>query len=799
LLIQFAALAKPGDIKGKVRDDKETSVAAASVILLQLPGNTLYKTELTSDNGTFSFEGVPDGKYLLKVVMAGYEPYSSKELNVGSSNVELNDIVLLPKAGMLKEQVVRANKPFVEVKPDMLVVNVENSIVSAGSSALEVLQRSPGVRVDQNDNISLKGKQGVLIMIDGKLTPLSGTDLANVLKSMPANNIDKIELISNPGARYDAAGTAGIINIKTKKNQLVGFNGSVNASYAQGVYPKVNTGFNLNYRNKKLNAFVNYSYAYRYWFNNLKLDRRFYDSTGKMQSAYIQDNYAVFDFKNHIASGGIDYYLSPKTTLGVVLNVSTNDFDPKADNNSKEVNANRDVVYYFNTIGRHNNSYYNHSGNLNLRHSFDSAGRQLSVDVDYAVFGNQSNQHFTTTYTGTNGLEYRAPYYMNSDLTGITTIKTLKADYVHPLSAKMRLDAGIKSSLVTADNEPLFYEKLSGGEFILDPLRSNHFIYNENINASYVNINKEWEKWGAQLGLRAEQTNAQWEQKVTNQKYDTTYLQLFPSIAVQRHINPKHDLGITLSRRIERPNYQQLNPFKFFIDKTTYREGYPYLKPATSYSAEVSHTYRQRFVTTFTYMVTDNVIAEIIQPSENDTGRVTVQTNKNLDRMTFYGLSIAYTFQIAKWWTNVTNGNFYYARYEGNVANTVLNNGRPTFDLNTNNSFVLPKNFAAELGLFYQARQIYGFMDVKPNWMLNAGVQKNFWDKRATIRLNVQDIFWKGYPRATSTYTGYQEDFIAIRDTRQATISFTYRFGKTSIPQSRRRGGGAEEEKRRAG
>jgi hypothetical protein len=350
---------------------------------------------------------------------------------------------------------------------------------------------------------------------------------------------------------------------------------------------------------------------------------------------------------------------------------------------------------------------------------------------------------------------------------------------------------------VTADNEPLFYEKVNG-EYALDTKRSNHFIYNENINAAYANYNREWDKWGMQLGLRAEQTNAEWEQKTTSQKYDTSYIQLFPSLAVQRHINAHNDLGLTLSRRIERPGYEQLNPFKYFIDKTTYREGYPYLKPAFSYSAELSHTWKQKFITTFTWSIVKNVISEVIQPSESEDS-VTVQTNKNLRQMTFVGVSGAYPIQITKWWSNVTNFNVYYARYEGNLANTNLNSGRTTFDINTNNSFVLPKDFSAELGLFYQARQQYNFMDVKPNWMLNAGIQKNLFDRRATIKLAVQDIFWKGYPSAASAYTGYREDFVAERETRQASISFTWRFGKKTVAPVRRRSSGAEDEKRRAG
>ena len=784
-------------IKGTVKEKDGTNLAGANIVLLKDDGKTLVKADLTNDAGSFMLEGVTDDNYFVKVTMAGYEVYTSEKIVVQGKDIDLPIIHLEIKSTTLKEVAVKAQKPFIEVKPDKIVVNVENSIVSAGSSVLEVLGRSPGVKVDQNDNISLKGKPGVTIMIDGKITPVSGNDLANILKSMPSNTVDKIEIISNPGAKYDAAGTAGIINIKTRRDQKLGWNGSVNLAYAQGVYPKYNGSANLNYRNKKLNLYANYSYANRYWFNHLMLNRRFYSPSGALQFVYDQNNYAVFDFRNHIASTGADYSISKNTSVGLSVNGGRNRFNPKADNDSRALNANLETLYNFKTTGRHKNEFGNFSSNAYLRHSFDSSGKELSIDADYARYWNSSNQNFITTYTNTEVGQYMPDYYMKSYLDGLTQIRSLKADYSNPLPGKAKLDAGIKLSYVTSDNEPLFYEK-NATEYVLDSTRSNHFLYTENINAAYMNVAKDWDKWSTQIGLRMENTNVEAEQITLKQTYTRNYTQLFPSLALQRHLNGKNDIGLTLSRRIERPNYEQLNPFKFFIDKTTYKEGYPYLNPASSYAVELSHTFKQKFVTTLTYSITDDVLVEVIQPSDVEDS-VTVQTTKNLKRLSFYGISGAYPFQITKWWSNVTNFNIYYSFYEGFIANTNLRNGAPTFDVYTTNSFILPNDFSAEVSFFYQAPQVYGFMEVKPNWMLNAGLQKNLLDKKATIRVNIQDIFWKGYPRATSTYNNYQEDFIARRDTRQASISFTYRFGNRAIGPAKKRSGGAEDEKRRAG
>lgn len=784
-------------VSGKILGSGNEPLAGAYLMLFS--DTTLQRTSVTDVDGKFIMEPVYPGDYTIRVSNVGYENYTTEVISV-AANIVLPDITLAAQKGQLKEVTVTAQKPFIEVKADKIVVNVENSIVSAGSSVMDVLQRSPGVNVDNNDNISLKGRQGVTIWIDGRPTPMQGADLATVLRSMPSNSVERIEIISNPGARFDAAGSAGIINIKTKKDKRLGVNGSATVNYGQGKYPKYGAGLNLNYRNKKFNVYANYNYAYRYWFNHLMLNRRFLDTAKGLEDRqlfrYDQDNFALFNFKNHIANAGLDYNLSVKTSVGIALSFSTNSFDPKADNASRALDNNDNLLYNFNTTGRHDNFYYNYAANVNLKHSFDSSGRELSVDMDYATFGNQSNQNFVTTYKAPDGSEFQPDYFLKSNLDGVTSIQSVKADYIHPLSPKTRIEAGVKASIAKADNKPLFYEMVNG-DFTLDTKRSNHFIYKENINAGYITLNKEWTKWSTQLGLRVENTNAQWEQKTTVQQYDTSYTQFFPSLAFQYHLSPKQDLGLTFSRRIERPNYQQLNPFKYFIDKTTYREGYPYLQPASFYSVELSHTFNQRFVTTLTYGINKGVIVEVIQPSDTEDS-ITVQTNKNLDQMIFIGLSGAYPFQITKWWSNVTNLNIYYARYDGNIAKTPLRNGSPTFDLNTNNTFTLPAGFSAELGLFYQARQIYGYMEVNPVWMLNAGVQKHLFNRKATIRFNIQDIFFKGYPSATSVYTGYREDFVAERETRVANISFVYRFGKNTVAPVRKRGGGAEEEKNRA-
>lgn len=787
-------------LSGRVIDEHGTPLKLASVLLLSATDSALVKTELTDEKGEFVLTPIAAGSYILKVTLMSYESHR-QALTISTADMRLPDIYLAAKSKELEEVAIRAQKPFVEVHADKLVVNVESSIVNAGSTAMDVLTKSPGVTVDNNDNISLKGKQGVNVMINGKITPISGADLANMLKSMPSSAIETIELISNPSAKYDAAGTAGIINIKMKRDKKMGLNGSVNATYAQGIYGKANGGMNVNYRNKNLNLFANYNHSDREGFNRLKLDRNFLEN-GKLLSAYVQDNQYLYKVIDDMGGAGIDYSVSKNTSVGANVNGNTTSFLRTGYNYSLVLDPNREQVAHFITDNKAPNTWGSRTANAYLRHTFDSMGKNLAIDADYAMYPGSGVQDFTTTYHNDipgDTTPVPLPVVLHGDLKGLTQIRSFKADLALPLKSGLKIETGAKTSYVTSEHDLKFYTN-EADVLVPDARRTNNFIYREHINAAYLNLNKDWTKWSAQLGLRGEQTIADGHARWLggDSSFTRNYAQLFPSFAVQRHINGDNDLGVTLSRRIERPNYDQLNPSAYYLDPTTYKAGDPYLRPALSYATELSYTYKQRLITTLNYTRTDMPITEVIQPSTTET-KVTIQTQKNLGTMSYYGISGSYQFRFYKWWTNVTNFNAYYAQYTGNVAGTPLDKGRATLDFNTSNSFVLPKDWSAEVGGFYQAPQQYGYMLVKPTWMANVGLQKNFFDKRATARINATDIFWRGWPRATSEYNDYRETFAARRDTRQVAVSFTYRFGKRTVPQSMRHRGGAEDEKRRAG
>ncbi|WP_205501558.1 TonB-dependent receptor [Rufibacter psychrotolerans] len=796
------------ELKGTVKGAKGELLQAANVQLVKDSSQALVKVEVSGADGTFLFSGIPAGTYKVMVLHYDYALFTSPSLSL-RQDTDLGTLILPERAVALKEVKIEAQKPFVEQHFDKTVLNVENSISATGSTVLEVLEKAPGVRIDQNDNLSMRGKTGVVVMIDGKRVPMSGAELANMLRGLGANSVARIDLITNPSAKYEAAGNSGIIDIRLKKDNRVGANGTLTSSFGQGMYPKANQGLQLNYRNKKVNLFGSYNYVHRNDINKLDLYRQFYEVvkteagdsiSGDLMGIYDQKNVFGYILNNNNGRIGLDYTLSPKTLVGIVASGTLVDINRTVDNAAQELNPERRYMSSFFTNGFTDSDRNNHAVNLNLKHTIDTTGREISADVDYAAFSTKDLQNFRTQYFDLP--KARPDSVLFGDLDGKLSIYSAKVDYSQPLTAVgANLEAGFKSSLVKADNNLQFFDLTENRHDFIEQ-QSNHFRYSENINAAYVNLNKKWTQLSLQLGLRLENTISEGKQLISGDSFDRNYTQLFPSAYVGYQVNEKHDVGLSLSRRIDRPTYNQLNPFKFFLDPTTYAQGNPFLRPQLTYSFELTHTFGQKIVTKLSYSrTTDNIVTVLLPTKEKSTDgkAVIMQQDQNLAQLDYYGLSVSVPVSVARWFTSTNNIQVYYGLYQGNLANTNLRNGRPTLNLNSTNNFTLPKNWSAEVIGVYNSREIYGFLDIRPVQYLSLGVQKQFLDKKANVKLNVSDVFYSNRTRATTALTGYTENFYQRRDTRVATLSFTYRFGKSQVAPTRRRTGGAEEEKRRAG
>jgi iron complex outermembrane recepter protein len=796
-----AGQANRGTIAVKLAGPTGEAVENATVELRKAADSSLVKTALSDRNGQAELEGVRYGTYFCRATLVNHSITTGAAFELSQPRLELPVFKSTLTGTQLGGVTVTGRKPFIQKLADRIVVNVENSIVNTGSAAMDVLERSPGVLIDQNDVISLRGRAGVSIMIDGKPTPMTGADLANYLRGLPASAIDRIEIITNPSAKYDAAGNSGIIDIRLKKDQRTGVNGTFNAGYGQGVYPKTNAGASLNYRNKKVNVFGNYNYSYRIGLNHLYLDRNFYEN-GVYSGGDLKENYSKSPVGSHTARAGADFFPSSKTIIGFVVSSNFNHFTRTNSNSSLVIDDLRQVNSRFASRATNNDHNKNAIANVNFKHRFDSTGKELTADIDYGVFRSHSLTGNSTRYYKNDGTQLQPDYTLNGDQDGKLTLKTGKIDYVHPLTKGAKWEAGLKTSFVSSQNDAVFLD-LSSGLPQNDTNKTNNFSYRENNNAAYLNFSKAFSKWDVQLGLRGEHTHIRTKQQIGNVSFDSSYFQLFPSAFINYKLKEDKTLGLSVSRRIDRPGYSQLNPFLFLIDPTTYSTGRPGLLPQITWNYELSYTLKSlSFSLSYSHTKNNQNIAIVrfkdAFPNIPSADNVTVQVPINLASSDNVGLSIAAPVRISKWWNMINNANIYYEKFNGQLGGTTLNNGRPVADIRTNNNFTFKKGWSAELNASLNTGGQYGFMKLDPQWALGAGVQKTVLKNKGMVRFSITDIFWTNLPKAVITYNNYVEKWHAQRETRVANISFSYRFGNSKVQAARRRTTASEEERQRA-
>ena len=782
-------------IKGRLVDEEKQVVPFSTVLLKNKKDSSLVKGEITNDNGEFNLINIKKGNYFLMFPSVTNQLTFVNDVVINDSikNIDLGEIQLQKKTKQLGEVTVKVDKPFIEKQTDKTVVNIENSIIQTGSSLMEVLEKLPGVLVDQDGNIRLRGKQGVLILLDGKQMVLSGQDLANLLRGMPANTIQKIEIITNPSAKWDASGNAGILNIITKRNRQEGWNAGINLSYGQGRYAKINPSANFSYKRNNFNFFATYAYTDRKGFNNLILDRRFF-SGDTLQTEFMTYNYILYPFKTHTPRIGMDYYLSKKTTVSLVAAGVTTQFNPSAFNYTDILDGNKKLVSGYQFFNQSHDEYYNATLSSQLKHKIDTAGQEISLDLDYGRYWNTTDQFFTTHYFDAQR-NITNTTYLVSKQPGLLSLYSAKTDYTKPFKKGLVLDAGAKSSLVKSDKDMRFYSRVQDID-LFDSARSSHFLYNENINAAYISLKKQAKKLGVQVGLRAEHTLADGKQVINDATFHRDYVQLFPTLYLDYKLNDKNQMNINLGRRIDRPRYDQMNPFRRLIDATTYSEGNPYLLPQITYHSEIGYSFKDMLFFTGSYDYTYNNITDVlIQDSKT---RTTVQTIVNLNQVNFFSFDVNLSKKITQWWRTTTSVQSYYSIYTGVVNNYSINQGTPSFNVNCQNYFSIKEGLSAECSIQYNYKNLYGVTLMNTTSSVNLGVQKSLFKKKATLTINCTDIFWNAYPSGITDFGNVNEEWKAIRDTRVFTIAFSYKLGKGQTGRMRRNTG-ADDEKNRMG
>jgi hypothetical protein len=790
-----------GSINGTVLSPDQQKADAAIVNLLRAKDSVLVKAVITDSIGQFEFLIKKPGTYLISVGFQGAAKYYTKPIgpiNEGQS-IKLDPIQLITRTATTLDEVTVASKlPFVEKKIDRTVINPDALIANAGTNALEVLEKSPGIQVDINGNISLRGKQGVMVFIDDKPTYLSAADLANYLRSLPSSTLATIEIMTNPPAKYDAAGNAGIINIKLKRTKTKGVNGGINTSYGQGVNARSNNSFNLNYLVNKINFFTNLSYNINNSFQDLYIERQYFKpNTNSLNSTFNQNSYIKREATGFTGKIGFDYYINKKSTLGLVLNGFVNETKNTTTNNAQVGDANAQVQTLVKAYSPSDRDFNNQSVNLNYTYKLNEKGREIAANADYVGYNGVTNQYLLNSIYNANNI-FVSSTNLVSNLPSNIDIWAAKLDYLNPLKNGGRFETGVKSSLVNTNNVANFYDEINGQQKPNFDF-SNNFTYKENINATYVNYNFNHKKFSFQTGLRFENTNIQGTQLGNPFRKDSSftriYNNLFPTIFMLYKVDSLgiHQLGLSVGRRINRPDYQSMNPFTYPLDRFTLYSGNPYLQPTFSQNVELSHTYKGRFTTAFEFTYVTDVISETIQ-QENG---IFYSRPGNLGQQYAYSLSFNGAFNPAKWWvlqlyTEITMNDF-----RSNVYGQQLNNKGTYWFLGPTNQFTINKKWSAELSGTYTTSVVTGQFITIPVWTMRMGFSKKILKDKGSLKFNLNDIFYSQQPGgdilAVANSSAKWKSFL---DTRVATISFSYRFNKGKSLNARNTGGSDAEKGR---
>ncbi|NCU04810.1 MAG: outer membrane beta-barrel protein [Chitinophagaceae bacterium] len=796
----FHAVAQSGtgSISGKVVDSLQQPLEGATILVRSATNNTAVKTALTDNKGSFLLEKMKEGSYHLIISMSGFAKDSSNiTLTAEKNTINTGTIKLVPLSKDLQGITITAQRPPVERKIDRTVVNVDQMISAAGSTALEVLEKSPGVSVDNNGVISLQGKNGVVIFIDDKPTYLSGPDLESYLRSLPASSVDQIELMTNPPAKYDAAGGAGVINIRLKRTKAKGFNGSLNNAYTQGRYAKSNNSFNFNYRNGKINTFGTLTQNQATNFSDLNINRHFIKPDGSRNYDFLQHTYIKSSGLAFSGKVGADYYATEKNTFGIVLTGVTRKGQRDNDNSSRFINTAFQLDSTIVANNTQDNSFSNAGVNLNFRRRIRKNGPELSVDADYLRYSTGNEQLFDNyTYLPNNTLSQQER--LTGDLPAAIDIYSLKTDYTHPLKKGWKIDAGAKSSQIRTDNVADYF-LTKNNTTTPDYDKTNHFIYKEDIHAAYINSSHEGKRWSMQLGLRTEYTISDGRQLGNAVKPDSSFKRTYASLFPTAYLNYKLDsagnniLTLDYGRRINRPFYQDLNPFISPLDKFTYYVGNPFLLPAYTHNVQLSYSYKNKITVAFRYSSTLNNTNETIEIKDG----TYYSRPGNIGKITNISGSLQGDLPIKKWlsfgyYTEVTN-----IHSQTNFYTGYLDTKGTYWFIQPNFRFTFTRGWSAQIDGFYQTNITSNQFILLERGRLNAGVSKKL-GTAFTVRATANDILYTQINRGIiNNLANTKANWRNANDTRVFTVSLAWRFGKTISDTRRHNQNSAQQEQNR--
>lgn len=793
MCFSFAQAQVNNSIRVTVVNEQKNALAGATVDLMN-QDSTVIRSGVANASGIFEFTGFTAAKYFIRVSQTGYAVGYSSLIDLTNKASVSETITLKAKSNLLKDVSVVSKKPAIQFLPDKTVINPEASISNAGATVMDVLEKSPGITVNKDGSIIMKGKPSVMVLIDGKQTQMSGPDLQAYLSGINASQIDVIELIENPGAKYDAAGNAGIINIKMKVNKVKGFNGSMNLSLGQGIYTKTGNSLNLNYRNGKVNWFMNYGMRA----STEKMEMwtlRKYVNTKNEDSVLLEQPNANKNtqFGQNIKTG-LDFFLNKNTTLGIVFTGGLFDRRAKSYSDINWMDPYHNIDSSINTRGENNRKFRRGGVNVNGKFKLD-ASSELAVDLDYVNFTIKGDQQYQTQLAAP-GSDVELT---KGNIPAKLQIFTAKADYTKRFK-KFVLETGLKTALNKTNNLAEYYLTTNNNPWQADLNRSNHFLYNETISAAYASVDAERGKWHWQAGLRYEHTSYRAHQLgnavVKDSAFKRNYGSIFPTAFVSYNLDSNNTITARAGRRIDRPAFQHLNPFTTILNKYTYEAGNPFIKPQYTWNFSVAHTYKQMLTTEVSYSFLKDYFSQIFiidSSSSNVNNNIIIYTRGNVGSFKNFGITETFQMPLTKWW-NITAVAMYNHKVIKGVVWAPFTARVNQLNISINNQFQLKKGWSLELSGYYQTKSQIDLQEwLEPQGELNIGVGKQVLKKKGTVRLSIRDITWFQNYSGYSTFENSYEPFTIKWDSRVVRLSFSWRFGKAMKAVSRSEGGAKDE------
>jgi iron complex outermembrane recepter protein len=768
--------AQSGSISGRVTGP---GLSVATVTLLK-QDSSWVRSDITDENGSFRMPGIAAGKYFVMTTALGFRQASQVEEVKDSGDIAI-EITMQEESKSLGEVAVTAKKPFIEMGLGKLTVNIENTTTTAASTVLDLLRRLPGITVTQDGSVVMHGKEGVLILIDDRPTYLSGEDLADYLKTISADDVSQIELISQPGAKYDAAGNNGIINIKLKRNKRQGCTGSVMGNYGLGEYFHRNESVQINYKKNKINLSMNINDMEAIGFADWEQATYFLDNAAEVKSMQHVHSTAKERFGNQSIRAGVDYDWSDKTTTGISARGNYHPNVNRTDIQTTEDDPAGNKISYNKIINSDGFIRKDITANSYLSHKFSNTNK-LDINFDYMAYFKKTGQDITNTMYGPQMQPLPDPVIQNIIQRIGRDVYSFKADYTCTFN-KLTFETGAKTSMVSSDIDVVFNNYLDN-TWENDSTRSNHFLYRENINAAYVtvaeNVGKDWE---LRASLRTEQTNAEGIQYADNDRFAKSYLSLFPTAYITWKKDTNNTFEMNYGRRINRPSYTDLNPFVYFTFQNLYSVGNPALRPQYTNNVEIKHSYKNVLITSLSFSRTTDVFQGFL--TINDTTKISYYTTRNVASNNSIALSSIFNKDLFKWWSLNVAGTVCYADFSGLLNNVTTKVEWIGFSADLSSRFDFGKGWRGEIYSYYVSKGRWSLTSsFDPIYSLDFGCSKKI-NEHFFAKFFANDPFYIFRMNSHGYDYNYRTDIKHRFATQMFSLSITYNFGSGQVKESK--------------